>query len=170
MYVSTLCTCACIDVDLLVQIEHDAGVMEKGQVDGTKLPKLETENAIFRALGLKHIADATRVLSVVRSVGGGGGLPAVVDITAAGQEDQPGTWSVAQFHEHACAGPVADIADLLQQHKFAGDVIGPMDLTLVASMLGVTPDQEGEFIEAMEALQARLPVGEGWFRCSVLDC
>ena len=117
----------------------------------------ETEQQIAPVLGLKHIADATRVLDVVRSVVSGTGLPAAVDITRPGDDDQPATWSTEQLYLHARAGPLADIAELLKQHKFAGDVIATLDLSCVPGLLGLTTRQTIAFTSVMKALRARLP-------------
>ena len=132
-------------------------MVAKEAVDGSLLAMCETEQQIVQFLGLKHIADATRVLDVVRSVVSGTGLPAAVDITTPGHDDQPATWSTEQFHQHVRAGPLADIADLLKQHKFAGDVIATIDLSCVPGLLSLTPRQSLAFTSAMKALRARLP-------------
>ena len=132
-------------------------MVAKEAVDGTLLAMCETEQPIVQFLGLKHIADATRVLDVVRSVVSGTGLPAAVDITTPGHDDQPATWGTEQFFLHARAGPLADIAELLKQHKFAGDVIATTDLGIVAAVLGLTPRQSIAFGSFMKALRARLP-------------
>ena len=129
----------------------------KEAVDGSLLAMCKTEQPIFQLLGLKHIADATRVLDVVRSVASGTGLPAALDITTPGHDDQPATWSTEQFYLHARGGPLADIAELLKQHKFAGDVIATMDVGVVSSMLGLTMRQNIAFVSAIKALRARLP-------------
>ena len=111
----------------------------KEAVDGSLLAMCKTERQITPLLGLKHIADATRVLDMVRSVANGTGLPAAVDITTPGHDDQPATWSTEQFYLHARGGPLADIAELLKQHKFAGDVIATLNVDLVPALLGLTP-------------------------------
>ena len=132
-------------------------MVAKEAVDGSLLAVCETEQLAIQILGLKHIADATRVLDVVRSVVSGTGLPTAVDITTPGHDDQPATWSTEQFHQHARAGPLADIADLLKQHKFAGDVIATMELVGVTALLGLTARQSLSFGSVMKALRARLP-------------
>ena len=129
----------------------------KEAVDGSLLAMCETEQPIVQFLGLKHVADATRVLDVVRSVANGTGLPAAVDITTPGQDDQPATWSTEQFYLHARGGPLADIAELLKQHKFAGDVIATLNIDLVPALLALTTRQTIAFTSAMKALRARLP-------------
>ena len=132
-------------------------MVAKEAVDGTLLAMCETEQPIVQCLGLKHIADATRVLDVVRSVVSGTGLPAAVDITTPGHDDQPATWGTEQLYLHARAGPLADIAELLKQHQFAGDVIATLDFGIVAGLLGLTARQTIAFTSVMKALRARLP-------------
>ena len=129
----------------------------KEAVDGSLLAMCENEQPIVQFLGLKHIADATRVLDVVRSVVSGTGLPAAVDITTPGHDDQPATWGTEQFFLHARAGPLADIAELLKQHKFAGDVIATLNIDCVPALLGLTARQSLAFGSVMKALRARLP-------------
>ena len=95
--------------------------------------------------------------SGVRSLVSGAGLPAIVDITTPGHDDQPATWSTEQFYLHARGGPLADITELLKQHKFAGDVIAAMDISNVTALLSLTGRQTIAFGSVMKALRARLP-------------
>ena len=132
-------------------------MVAKEAVDGSLLAMCETEQQIVQFLGLKHIADATRVLDVVRSVVSGTGLPAAVDITTPGHDDQPATWSTEQLYLHARAGPLADIAELLKQHQFAGDVIATLNIDSVTATLGLTTRQSIAFGSVLKALRARLP-------------
>ena len=113
----------------------------------------------MQALGIKHVADGTRVLDLVRSVVSGNGLPTAVDITTGGHDDQPSTWSIEQFYAHARKGALADVADKLKEHRFAGDVIATISLECVAGLLGLTMNQEVAFFDVIEALRSRLSSG-----------
>ena len=148
----TLYTLVCCS--FVFQIDFDLALALKEAIDGPALRKLRTEGAVQKRLGLKHIADATRVLNMVKSVVNGTGIPPALDITAAGRDDQPATWSVEQLFQHVSAGPLAEVAALLKQHKFAGDVIATMDLSAIAVALDIDA-LEDAFFEVMEALRAR---------------
>ena len=137
-----------------MQIEFDVALVLKEAIDGPALRKLRTEHTVILKLGLKFIADATRVLNMVKSIVNGTGIPPVVDITAAGRDDQPATWSVEQLFQHVSAGPLAEVAALLKQHKFAGDVIATMSFDSVSTVLNLK-QLEDAFFEVMEALRAR---------------
>ena len=144
---------------VLLQIDFDLTLVTKEAVDGPTLRKLRTEGTVQKRLGLKHVADATRVLNMVKSIANGTGLPPVVDITAAGRDDQPATWSVEQLFQHVSAGPLAEVAERLKTNKFAGDVIATMSLDAVATVLDLK-QLEDSFFEVMEALRAR--TAPGW--------
>ena len=116
---------------------------------------MRTERSAMQLLGLKHIADATRVLNMVRSVVSGNGLPPAVDITVPGEDKAPGTWSVEQLCQHVSGGALGEAAELLKTHKFAGDVIGAMSLDGIFGLLELKPKLEDAFFEVMEALRAQ---------------
>ncbi len=74
------------------------------------------------------------------------------------------TWSEKQFFDWANEGPLKDVAGLLLQHRFAGDIILGMDLTAVTVFLKLTPKQSAKFCDAMTGLRA------GWFSPRPFAC
>jgi hypothetical protein len=51
-----------------------------------------------------------------------------VVITVAGLPDHPTSWSVQQYYDWASSNALHDIAGLIREHKFAGDIIADASL------------------------------------------
>ena len=143
---------------LLVQagIVFDSGKVEADQVDGQLLGLLTTEAEAHDILGVQCVGDCTRVLQIVKHIAEGRGVPKTRDISVAGTEASPNTWSIEQFAQWAASTPsIAELAPALKQHRFAGDVILSAELISVTQLLKLTGKQSIFFKKEMSALRVR---------------
>ena len=146
-----------IDVMLALVHQHipfDKAALIDNDVDGNTLAMTSDELTV-QQMGIAAIGDCTRVLRLIKSVAESRGLPEVVDVTSSGQAEQPWTWSIDQFHAWASAGVLKDIADLLKQHKFAGDIIEHMDISSCKGLLSLPAKQGMGFSKEMRALKEK---------------
>ena len=144
---------------LLVQagIVFDSGKVEADQVDGQLLGLLTTEAEAHDILGVQCVGDCTRVLQIVKHIAEGRGVPKTRDISVAGTEASPNTWSIEQFAQWAASTPsIAELAPALKQHRFAGDVILTAAVSdSVFATLKLTGKQSIFFKKEMSALRVR---------------
>ena len=105
------------------------------------------------------IGDCVRVVSLVRGLVQGKGLPAGGDINVDGDVNNPATWSVGQFATWASAGPLRDIADLLKKHRFAGDILLLLSIDAAQFLLELNHLQVAAFEDEITSLRERCICG-----------
>ena len=116
---------------------------------------IRKEKSAKDLLGVTCIGDCVRVVSLVRGLAQGKGLPAGADINQDGDVNNPATWSVGQFSTWSSAGPLRDIAELLRKHRFAGDIVVQMTIELVPALLELSALQTAVFEDEITALRER---------------
>jgi hypothetical protein len=137
-------------------VVYDRAVLEKNAVNGELLSMLTVESDVREALGVRALGDCTRVLSMVRSVVAGKGLPQARDLMVDGPVHNISHWSIGQVVGRVCVGPLQDMAGVLRNHKISGDVIEQMDIGIVLRDLGLPLAQRLALSKALLALRAEM--------------
>ena len=129
---------------------------EENRVDEELLAMCDSESAVSSTLGIDMVADCTRVVTALKSIASGGGVPDMRDITLDGSDLNPNSWSIEQFVQWAATTEsIKDLVPTLREHRFAGDIIQTMDLSHAVPLLAMPAKSTVQFRKEMAALRAR---------------